>query len=55
MLTPILGDGNNKGRVNDSGESAGGLMASAGVSRHGDGSGARFRAVDGIALEEVLR
>lgn len=48
-------DGNNKGRVNDSGESAGGLMAAAGVSRHGDSSGTRSRAVDGIALEEVSR
>lgn len=48
-------DGNNKGRVNDRGESAGGLMASAGVNRHSDGSGARSRAVDGIALEEVSR
>lgn len=48
-------DGSNKGRVNDSGESAGGLMASADVSRHSDGSGARSRGVDVIALEEVSR
>lgn len=48
-------DGNNKARVNDSGESAGGLMASGDVSRHSRGGGARSRAVDGIALEEVLR
>lgn len=48
-------DGNNKGRVNNRGESAGGLMASADVSRHSDGSGTRSTAVDGIALEEVSR
>ncbi|KAG6365693.1 hypothetical protein INS49_007304 [Diaporthe citri] len=48
-------DGNNKGGVNDSGESAGGLMASADVIRHSNGSGVRSRVVDGIALEEVSR
>lgn len=48
-------DGNNRGRVNDSGESAGGLMASADASRHSDGSGARSRGVDVIPLEEVSR
>lgn len=48
-------DGSNQGRVNDSGESAGGLMASADVSRRSDGSRARSRDVDGIALVEVSR